>query len=116
MIELGKNEKKYGKNKDYGEIIEESVNQVIVRSLYTSITTVLSILMLLLFGGATLKTFSMALFIGMIVGTYSSVFLVSPMVYALRKFRKVKHSDSNSKGNKKARKNSKMDMMKAIKF
>ena len=84
---IRENEEKEGKNKDYGVIIDESINQVFVRSMYTSITTTISVLMLLLFGGETLRTFSMALFIGMIFGTYSSVFLASPLVYVMRKSR-----------------------------
>lgn len=93
---IRENEQKEGKIKEYGQIIEESMNQVFVRSMYTSITTTLSVVMLLIFGGETLKTFSMALFLGMIFGTYSSVFLASPLVYVMRKFRKNK---KNKKGN-----------------
>lgn len=92
---IRENRKRDGKSKDFGEIIDDSVNQVFIRSMYTTITTTLSILMLLLFGGETLKTFSMALFIGMIVGTYSSVFLASPIVYMLRKFSRPKKNDNN---------------------
>ena len=93
---IRENEEKEGKKKEYGGIIDESINQVFVRSMYTSITTTISVLMLLLFGGETLRTFSMALFIGMIFGTYSSVFLASPLVYMMRKFRKTK-SDNKPK-------------------
>lgn len=93
---IRENEEKEGKKKEYGVIIDESINQVFVRSMYTSITTTISVLMLLLFGGETLRTFSMALFIGMIFGTYSSVFLASPLVYIMRKFRKTK-SDNKPK-------------------
>ncbi len=102
---IRENEEKEGKNKDYGVIIDESINQVFVRSMYTSITTTISVLMLLLFGGETLRTFSMALFIGMIFGTYSSIFLASPLVYVMRKIRKPKKNnksknDSNSRSGK----------------
>ena len=93
---IRENEEKEGKKKEYGVIIDESINQVFVRSMYTSITTTISVLMLLLFSGETLRTFSMALFIGMIFGTYSSVFLASPLVYMMRKFRKTK-SDNKPK-------------------
>ncbi len=93
---IRENEEKEGKKKEYGVVIDESINQVFVRSMYTSITTTISVLMLLLFGGETLRTFSMALFIGMIFGTYSSVFLASPLVYIMRKFRKTK-SDNKPK-------------------
>ena len=90
---IRENEKRDGKTKNYGEIIDESVSQVFVRSMYTSITTTISVLMLLIFGGETLKTFSMALFIGMIFGTYSSIFLASPLVYIMRKFKKNKNNN-----------------------
>ncbi len=90
---IRENEKRDGKTKNYAEIIDESVSQVFVRSMYTSITTTISVLMLLIFGGETLKTFSMALFIGMIFGTYSSIFLASPLVYVMRKFKKNKNNN-----------------------
>ena len=95
---IRENEEKEGKKKEYGVIIDESINQVFVRSMYTSITTTISVLMLLLFGGETLRTFSMALFIGMIFGTYSSVFLASPLVYMMRKFRKTKSDNKQKDG------------------
>ena len=88
---IRENEKKEGKVKDYGIIIEESVNQVFVRSVNTSLTTILAIIVLIIFGGDSLKTFSMALLIGMIFGSYSSVFMASPLVYLMRKYRKPKN-------------------------
>ncbi len=60
--------------------VERSVNQTMVRSLSTSITTFLVLLALYLFGGETIKWFVFALMIGVIVGTYSSIFLASPLL------------------------------------
>ncbi|WP_369716638.1 protein translocase subunit SecF [Leptotrichia alba] len=77
-----------GRNKvtqSFGEVIEKSINQVFTRSIYTSLTTLFSVIVLLILGGDTLKTFSMTLFIGMLVGTYSSVFVASPLVYIMKK-------------------------------
>ena len=77
-----------GRNKvtqSFGEVIEKSINQVFTRSIYTSLTTLFSVIVLLILGGDTLKTFSMTLFIGMFVGTYSSVFVASPLVYIMKK-------------------------------
>ena len=57
-----------GRNKvsmSFGEIIEKSINQVFTRSIYTSLTTLFSVIVLLILGGDTLKTFSMTLFVGM---------------------------------------------------
>jgi len=77
-----------GRNKvteSFGEVIEKSINQVFTRSIYTSLTTLFSVIVLLILGGSTLKTFSMTLFVGMLVGTYSSVFVASPLVYIMKK-------------------------------
>lgn len=95
---IRENDTKNGKTKDFGEIIQESVNQVYMRSLFTSLTTLLSITILLIFGGDSLKTFNTALFIGMIFGTYSSIFVASPLVYLMRKYRK-KKKNSGHDGN-----------------
>lgn len=58
-------------------IVETSIQQTISRSLNTSITTLLALLAIFLFGGDSTKPFAMALIIGIIVGTYSSIFLAS---------------------------------------
>ncbi|MBF1332947.1 MAG: protein translocase subunit SecF, partial [Leptotrichia sp.] len=63
-----RNEKEKHNKKTFEEIIEMSVNQVCMRSLYTSITTLFSVVILLIFGGESLRTFNMTLFIGMIFG------------------------------------------------
>lgn len=93
---IRENDAKEGKTKDFAEIIEESVNQVYMRSLFTSLTTLLSITVLLIFGGDSLRTFNTTLFIGMIFGTYSSIFVASPLVYLMRKYRK-KRKDTDHK-------------------
>ena len=75
-----------------------------MRSLFTSLTTLLSITVLLLFGGDSLRTFNTALFIGMIFGTYSSIFVASPLVYLMRKYRKKrKNTDNHDKNRKRQR-------------
>lgn len=101
---IRENDAKDGKVKSFAEIIEESVNQVYMRSLFTSLTTLLSITVLLLFGGDSLRTFNTALFIGMIFGTYSSIFVASPLVYLMRKYRKKrKNMDNHDKNRKRQR-------------
>ena len=67
------------------ECMDESVNQTAIRSLNTSITTLFSVIALLIFGGASLKTFIMTLLIGILAGTYSSIFIATPIVYILNK-------------------------------
>jgi len=67
------------------ECMDESVNQTAVRSLNTSVTTLFSVIAILVFGGASLKTFIMTLLIGILAGTYSSIFIATPIVYLLNK-------------------------------
>jgi SecD/SecF fusion protein len=73
---------------DIAAVINESVNNVMSRTLITSLTTLVVVLILLLFGGEVLRGFSFALFIGILVGTYSSIFIASPVVVALSTRRK----------------------------
>jgi preprotein translocase subunit SecF len=66
-------------------IINDSVNQTLTRSINTSLTTILPLIAIFLFGGATLKYFALALIIGFIFGAYSSIFVASTMLGAWRK-------------------------------
>lgn len=61
-------------------VVNHSISQTIVRSLNTSLTVLFVLLSLLLFGGETIRYFVLALFIGIIVGTYSSIFIASPVL------------------------------------
>ncbi|MGB6128996.1 MAG: protein translocase subunit SecF [Psychrilyobacter sp.] len=72
-----------------GEAIDLSVNQTLTRSINTSFTTFLAILAILIFGGASLKVFITTLLIGVLIGTYSSIFLASPVIYLLDKEKKI---------------------------
>lgn len=62
------------------EIVNSSINQTIVRSLNTSLTVVFVLLALLLFGGITIRYFVLALLIGIVAGTYSSIYIASPIL------------------------------------
>ena len=66
------------------EIMNRSINQTIRRTILTSLTTLLVVVTLLIFGGEVIRGFSLALLIGVVVGTYSSIFVASPVVLALR--------------------------------
>jgi len=70
---------------DFGEVINKSINEVLRRTLITSLTTLLAVGAILFLGGKTLLDFSLALFIGIIIGTYSSIFVASPLVFIWRK-------------------------------
>ena len=62
------------------EIINDAINATLSRTVMTSFTTIIVVLMLFLFGGASTKGFAFALFIGIFVGTYSSIFISAPIM------------------------------------
>lgn len=64
----------------FEEIVESSIQQTFVRSINTSVTTLLALFAILAFGGETTRPFALALFIGILVGTYSSIFIASPLL------------------------------------
>lgn len=65
---------------DFEETINMSVNQTIGRSINTSLTVLFALAAILLFGGSTIRDFALALFIGISFGTYSSIFVASPIL------------------------------------
>lgn len=75
-------------NKKLDQLIDLSINQTLTRSLNTSITTLLVLVALYLFGGATIQWFVLALIVGIIAGTYSSIFVASTILYAWEKIKK----------------------------
>lgn len=76
------NLRKY-KKKDFGELLNDSVNQTLSRTVMTSVTTLLALLALYFLGGAVIKDFSFAMIWGVIIGTYSSICLAVPMLMYL---------------------------------
>lgn len=69
------------RKEDYGRVINESINQTLSRTIITSLTTFIALLILFIFGGRVINDFSFALLIGVVIGTYSSIFVVAPVVY-----------------------------------
>ena len=70
--------------KTYEEVANDSMNQVLMRSVNTSLVVVLPIASLLFFGGATLKDFALAMLIGVLTGAYSSIFVATPLLVVLK--------------------------------
>ncbi len=68
------------KSGDFAEIINGSINEVMGRSINTSITTILVLLALFLLGGSATSNFILALLLGMVSGTYSSIFIAAPLL------------------------------------
>ena len=70
----------YGKKMTFGEIVDASVQQTITRSINTSLTTLLALAALYFFGGVTTKDFVLAMMLGVLVGTYSSIFFCAMLI------------------------------------
>ncbi len=68
------------RKKDFNTLVNESINQTLARSINTSLTLVLVLLAVLFFGSSTLTYFTLTILIGTIIGTYSSIFIASPLL------------------------------------
>lgn len=73
------------KTEAYGSVVNRSINTTLSRTIVTSGTTLLVVVTLFIFGGEVLKGFAFALIIGIMIGTYSSVFVATPIVVELQK-------------------------------
>ncbi|MBF0401327.1 MAG: protein translocase subunit SecF [Magnetococcales bacterium] len=71
------------KKRPMGEVINQAINDTLSRTVITSLTVVLVLVALLLFGGLVIHDFALALFCGVVIGTYSSIFVASPIVLLL---------------------------------
>ncbi len=79
------NLKKTGGKGDIAQIFNKSINETLGRTILTSVTTLLVVLALFVLGGGVIHDFAFALLIGIAVGTYSSVYVASPVVLLLHK-------------------------------
>ena len=75
------------------QLVNQSINENLSRTIITSGTTLFSVLALYLFGGESLKGFSLALLIGIVFGTYSSIYVASPLVVDLEKFLRIRRTE-----------------------
>ena len=69
------------------DVMNHAINATLSRTVLTSVTTFVAVLVLYIYGGSALKDFSFTIMIGVIVGTYSSIFIASPIVYIWSKMR-----------------------------
>ncbi|MFH0805313.1 MAG: protein translocase subunit SecF [Patescibacteria group bacterium] len=67
---------------DFKEVVNQSINQSLTRCLNTALTTLFVLLAVFFLGGESIKYFSLALIVGIIVGTYSSIFITSSLIIA----------------------------------
>ena len=76
-----------GNKNNFEAVVGASINQTVSRSINTSLTVILVLLAIFFLGGESTKYFSLALLIGVAIGTYSSIFLASPLLVTLQKFK-----------------------------
>ncbi len=80
--------KEKGKKEDFEYTVGNSVQQTFARSINTSLTIFITLLALYLFGGETTKDFALLLIVGVIAGTYSSIFVASPLLVTFQQLQK----------------------------
>ena len=80
---IRENYKRY-RNRDFAEVINQSINETLSRTLLTSATTLIVVVALFILGGGVIHDFAFALLIGVVVGTYSSIYVASPVLLIWR--------------------------------
>lgn len=91
---------RFSKSKTHDDLVvlvNKSVNQMILRSLYTALTVFIAAFFLYLFGGESIRMFSLAMVIGLLFGAYSSIFIASPFWLLLKSKQKNQKSSNPSK-------------------
>ena len=81
---IRENRDAHEKKSDRAELVNASVSQTLTRSLFTSITTFIMVLALYVFGVTDIRAFALPLMVGVVSGTYSSIFIASPLWYDLK--------------------------------
>lgn len=74
----------------YVDVSNLSINQTLSRTVLTSLTTLLTVIMLLVFGGGAINDFALTLFIGIVVGTYSSIYVATPVALLFHREKQIK--------------------------
>lgn len=69
-----------GSKSDFSETVNQSLNETMARSVNTSLTVIITLLAIFIFGGETVRNFTLALLVGIIFGTYSSIFVASALI------------------------------------
>jgi len=92
---------KFKTRESFSNIVNMSINQSLSRTINTALTTVLPVLAIYFFGGSILSDFALALFIGMVAGTYSSIFIASPLLVDWKGGLKERHRTGQTKNKRK---------------
>jgi preprotein translocase subunit SecF len=80
---IRENHKRY-RNRDFAVVINQSINETLSRTLLTSATTLIVVVALFILGGGVIHDFAFALLVGIVVGTYSSIYVASPILLIWR--------------------------------
>jgi preprotein translocase subunit SecF len=91
---IRENNKKAKRGTPIAEVANHSLNQTMARSINTSLTIVITLTFLFIFGGETVKDFVLAMLIGIIAGTYSSIFIASPLLVVWREMEEKKRTSA----------------------
>jgi len=91
---------KFKTKEPFDNLINMSINQSLSRTINTALTTIIPILALYFFGGNILSDFALALFMGMVAGTYSSIFIASPLLLEWNKVFKIHQKGTRIIGKK----------------
>ncbi|MDO8287700.1 MAG: protein translocase subunit SecF [Parvibaculum sp.] len=79
---IRENLRKY-KKMDLGELIDLSLNETLSRTIMTSVTTLIALFALFIFGGEVIRSFTFAMIFGILIGTYSSIYVAAPVLMAI---------------------------------
>ncbi len=104
---IRENNKKFGKTKPRHQVVDLSITETLPRTINTSLTTLITILAVYLFGVPSIKEFSLPIIVGLISGTYSSIFIASPTWTWLLEARDRHHSKKITAGKKPVKKKTK---------
>ena len=77
-------------NRDPHTAVNDALNSTLARTLNTSITTFLVMFIIFIFGGASMRSFTFAILLGVVIGTYSTLFVASPIAYMIWEKRRSK--------------------------
>ncbi len=90
------------RDKDFVKVVNISITQSLSRTLITSLTTLLAVVAIYIFGSGMIKMFALNLIIGIVVGTYSSIFIASPvLIWWINAAKKVKSGEAEKKSDEK---------------
>ena len=87
----------HSKRKEMSVVVNEALNSTLSRTVNTSLTTFFVLLVIFLFGGEVIRGFMFALLIGVVVGTYSSLFIATPLMMDTSKKQLVKERSTTAK-------------------